>query len=302
MEIYLRKQLNKFSEIFATTQLHVIEEEDLDVGRTYRVIDSVNDIDDTFLVSKIIMNYPNTKGDIVTVGDELWKTDDWSVQVWDRLKRLEEQQTETTDLLVDYREFEREIKQERRYFLMKKKDRSSDGVNTFILGHHTFGVLGTQELGDAGTSLVDYCLLQGDNTYKEYCYDDTFHDSTNSSATMDTGNQEIDFSSGGIWISKKITYGVSWTYCTITLGNDDGDFTVEVSADGKSNWQEVTTGTKTELTNSTADGFYIRITDSSGFPTAFGTWGAIGGSGSLSPTYDEYGNYDDPAIKAILEE
>lgn len=191
-EVYAQKQLDKFGVVFATTELLVIEEEDIDVGRLYTVVDNINNINGEYLTTKLELLYPNTEGDKVTIGDELWKTDDWDTEVWDRLKRLEEQQTETTDLLIDLREFSKDILYERRYFLTQKKDRSVDGINTFVLGHPTFGILGTQKLGDAGTALVDYALIQGNNEYKEYLYDEVFI-GTGSTISQDTTNRKVTF-------------------------------------------------------------------------------------------------------------
>jgi len=231
-EVYAQKQIEKYGEVFATTELKVIDEEDIDVGRLYTVIDNVNGINNQYLVSKLVMEYPNTRGDKVTVGDELWKTDNWDVQVWDRLKRLEEQQTETTDLLVDLRQFSRDITYERRYALTQTKDRSGDGTGVFILGHPTFGILGTQELGDSSATFEDYCLVQGNNKYKEYIYDDLFCDDGTSTATIDTNVRTITFSTDNLY-SKKITQGSNIKSCNITV-YFTGDITFEITADADS--------------------------------------------------------------------
>lgn len=288
-ELFMTKQLDYFKEVFATTKANVIGLDDLDVGRTYQVIDNNNTINDTFMVSEHTVIYPNTTGDEIVLGDELWKTNDWDVEIWDRFKRLEEQQTETTDLLVDVRKLERDIPIERRYMLMQKKDRSSDGVNTFVLGHPIFGVLGTQELGDAGTALVDYCLLQGRNTYKEFIYDTTFYDAGNSTGTWNTTTRQLEFTANQYVQTEKVTYGVTWSYFTLSIASATGSFTYQVSQDDGVTWQTASLNARTAFTTSSSAGVLVKITEA----------GAT--TGTIANTY-ESGKYDDAAINLTLEE
>jgi len=54
-----------------------------------------------------------------------------------------------------------------------------------------------------------------------------------------------------------------------------GSYTYELSADGGANWETVTNQVSHTFTNVGSD-LRVRITEStSGFPTAFGTWGSI---------------------------
>ena len=57
----MQNQLDKYSEVFSTTNLKIINEEDIDVGRVYRVVDNINNIDSEYLVTKHVMKYPNSK-------------------------------------------------------------------------------------------------------------------------------------------------------------------------------------------------------------------------------------------------
>ena len=172
-EVYAQSQLDKYGDVFATTSVKVTKENDFEVGRIYRTIDPFNDIDEEFLITKVVLRYPNTEGDELTIGDEIWKTDAWDVEVWDRLKRLEEQQTETTDLLIDIREFETTYIHERRWFETQVKSIAGGGAGiyghpifgiygqsrygsttgaAFVIGHSVYGIIGDGVIGDSGSS------------------------------------------------------------------------------------------------------------------------------------------------------
>lgn len=314
-ENYMQGQLDKFSEVFATTKLKIINEENIDVGRTYSVIDNVNDISDIYLVTKHLMIYPNTTGDEVVVGDELWKTDEWDIEVWDRLKRLEEQQTETADLLVHIEKFPRDIYFDRRYFQVDIKNvvgstgiyghpvfglygTAKYGATTsasFVMGHATFGVFGTSLLGETGTAeFITIRIIPGNNTYEEYLYDNTFIDESTSTGTLDTGAQTFTLADGETLVTNAIALGQTYNYGIIILGTITGgtdDIKREVSFDKKVTWQTFTDNIRTAAGVTDNLGVYIRLTNQAGGATLV-----------LNNTENTFEEITSPAIKFILEE
>jgi len=189
-EVYLNKYLSKYSEVFATTTLKI--------GNIYSVIDDTNNINSSFIITKMKVKYPYGTGDECTVGDELWKTSDWDVNVDDRVARLEEQTAETTDLLIDNKQLSRRnVYFDRRYFKILGINRTGEGENTFILGNSSFAIYNYNKLQDSGgnpsgTIYVVNGLVQGNKTYAEYIYDEEFL-SPASTATINTTTRDITF-------------------------------------------------------------------------------------------------------------
>ena len=211
-EIYAQNTLNAYSTPFISTTLKVANVEDLKPGRQYRVVDSINDIDTYLTILKIKQVYPY-KFDEVTVGDKQTRESEWETQTIDRLKRLEELESSSTDLLLHIIDLDREMIYERRYMqLLKRSVAGESGIygsalygvygtakygsvasTTFVLGSSVYGILGTGELGSNVSTYTIVKILQGDNTYKEFIYDDDFFDTSASTCAFDYTNRRITF-------------------------------------------------------------------------------------------------------------
>ena len=167
-------QLDMYSEPFYSTVLFVKGVSDLKSGVLHNVVDLIQDVNQLVMIKKIIFRFPY-RYDEVFVADKDYRTANWGADTLQRLKRLEEKQAKNSDQLTIFFDVNRDINIGRRYSKIQVKDRSSDGVDVFILGHKTFGVLGVQKLGDNSLSdWVDEKIVQGNNTYEEYCYDRDF--------------------------------------------------------------------------------------------------------------------------------
>lgn len=185
-EVYGRNQLSKYSNPFLSTTLSLNGIEDIRIGRVYEVVDNNVGIDRFLIVSYIKRQYPY-KPDEVTVGDEILKTEDFEIDVLDRIKRLEEKDGRTSDLLVQVLDYNRTFTHRRRYAYLEKKLLA----NTFVLGSAVSGILGTNVLGVNPNTFETVQIHQGNNDYQEYLYDDVFIDTANSTATLDTSNRRI---------------------------------------------------------------------------------------------------------------
>lgn len=185
-EVYGRSQLGKYSLPFLSSTLLLNGVEDVRVGRVYEVIHSSANINRFLIVSHILRKYPY-RPDEITVGDEILKTEDFDIDVLDRIKRLEEKDGRTSDLLVQVLDYDRTFIHKRRYSYLEKKSLA----NTFVLGSAAAGIIGTNILGANPNVFVTAQIQQGNNNYEEYLYDDTFIDTANSTATLDTSNRRI---------------------------------------------------------------------------------------------------------------
>lgn len=230
-EVYAQNTLDAYSTPFISTTLRVSGVEGLQPGRQYRIVDGVNEIDEFLTILKIKSVYPY-KYDEITVGDKQTRESEWEIRTTDRLKRLEELESSSTDLLLHIIDINREINYERRYTQLERRSVAGEsgiygnpifGVygtakygaaasSTFILGSSTYGLLGTSELGSSLSTYIKVKILQGNNTYKEFLYDEDFLDSDATTADWDTLNKEITFNLLGWKENTDITAGLPTTY------------------------------------------------------------------------------------------
>lgn len=108
--------------------------------------------------------------------------------------------------------------------------------------------------------------------------------------SFDTTNEEITLATGHTWTSEAIFLGTTFNKATLTLGTLTGSVTIEISANGKGNWQTLTNGTRTTLTNADATGVYIRLTENAA------------ATARVENTVDIYGQRTAPAVKLLMEE
>ena len=176
---YMLSYLDYYSLPFISSTLKVINSTPIQVGRTYQIFDSVNNINKLLAVTKIKKQYPYVS-DEVTVGDEALREIEFNLNVLDRIKRLEELTTEGEDLVIQVMLINNKINLESRY--LKQELKALD--YGFILGHPTVGILGTARLGEEYFPLEIINMVPGKNTFKELLYDDEFFDADESDAEV----------------------------------------------------------------------------------------------------------------------
>ncbi len=190
-EEFLKTQLSKFNEPFINSTLKVSRTTDMTSGQTLRIIDSDNSIDRYLLISKIKKVYPYTT-DEVTVGDEAWKTAEWFNNVNKRIRKLEEELGKNQDLLLQIIDVERTIAYDRRYIKLQKDDLTGNIV--LIWNSVPFGQWNSFKWGPGAARVTTIeAIVQGNNTYKEYLYDNDFIDESTSTATLNTTNRVVTF-------------------------------------------------------------------------------------------------------------
>lgn len=288
-EAYLQKYLEYFSTPFVTTETTVTGEFGLIPGRVHRAVDDVNDIDRQLLLTKNKVTYPY-EGDEITIGDEIWRKQSFEVNVWDRLKRLEEEQNKSGDLLVQVFDLGADIDYENRYFELQKTNVAGEsgiyGNNTygiygsskygnttsasFILGSNQFGILGTSPLGDQTSSPTTTRLAPGNDTFKEFVYDEEFYDpSASSVSSFDTANEVVTLDAGDIFITSNVAVNIPYTKARIQLkGNIDfNNLDVKITYNGGNDFLTLGSNGNTLSFPQEAAEIYLKITNTSTNPS-----------------------------------
>lgn len=260
----------------------------IEPGMIVTITDSYNSKTDVDLfVQSVVKTWPHIH-DKITVGDFIWRTVDWQAKQMQKINTLLGEMNKNQDIIVTALDLNKNLIMKRRYFEKLTKDRSSSGVDLFVLGHDTFGILGTQELGDSGESWTTVSIVQAKNIYEEYIVDTDFYDSTNSTGTSwATATQIIDVTDTNALEVGPLALGYAFTTFTVSLGDTTGTYTIEVSADGRSNWETITEDTELIVANYATTGVHLRIT-------------AVSGAISIEPSTATDGEYDAPAIKLTM--
>lgn len=247
-ENYVNTFMTRHASEFLSTTLSVTNTQDLEVGQTQTVIDSNEGINDTFIITKLRKRFPYAF-DEVEVSNEPLQIEEWEVSVEDRLKRIEEKLSQEETLVIFLRHGNRTVKIGREYAKMEKRNVSGD---TLIWGNSTFGEWNEQNWGNTlpGTDTLNQ-LFQGADIYIEDFLNDDFEGSGTASWS-NTGS--VTFTSGQIALSTSIDFNNDTiTQAKLTSTEVSGSFTYELSANGGSNWETVTSGVLHIFTNTGTD-------------------------------------------------
>jgi len=254
-ENYLNTFLARFGVDFLSTTLNVTNVIDLEVGQTVSVIDIDEGIDQTFIITRIRKTFPYAF-DEVEVNTEPLEIEEWQISIEDRIKRIEEKLAQEETLVIHLRAGNRTIKIGREWFRFDKRDVSGD---TLIWDNPTFGTWDAQDWGETlpGTDTL-FQLIQGGGIYIEDFLDDDF-EGAGTASWSNTGS--VTFTSGQIALSTSIEFNNGTiTTAKLTSTEVSGSFTYELSADGGSNFETVSSGVAHNFTSTGTD-LRFRITE-----------------------------------------
>lgn len=260
--------LEIYSDEFVTTKVkmspEIVENFNLLVGQSIRVIDDRQVIDRIMVIKKIISRFPESDVEI-DLGDKEIRVASFEYDSSLRLKRLEEEQSKAGTFVVQVKKPKHTLIVDRLDIDVIEQDYDvASGVLVLGLGSADgyfdlgTGVLGTKD--DAFLDDVQHTISQGNNIYNEDFNDTTYKDTVNTTATW-TGDGSVTFTSGQVARSSSIDFN-NGTILTAKLTSTEvsGSFTYELSADGGSNWETVTSGVKHFFTNTGTD-LRFRITE-----------------------------------------
>ncbi len=226
----------------------LVKSEDANIplrGETVNIVDTrtptVNGLALTgeYVVNKIKYKFPSAVEEL-EVGDKNWRLADWQTSTEERLKRLEEQFIRNQDILVELIDIAHipAVTANPRYrkVITENYDVSELGL---ILGHATYGLLGTHKLRTHATAFegeVNHFIQQFENSYTEDFIDTDF-DSGGNASWSTTGS--VTFTSGQVAESTSIDFGNGTiTTALLTTTEVSGSFDYEMTADG-TNWESV---------------------------------------------------------------
>jgi len=114
---------------------------------------------------------------------------------------------------------------------------------------------------DGYTSKTWIRVINYNNTFEDAFETNRFVDEDNSTGTGDySSDYDYTFASGEVLISKIIAANNTlYTKATLTVTGSDSDDTLYLSADGGSNWEEVTSATEHTFTNNSTTGIKYKI-------------------------------------------
>ena len=259
VELYGRNYLKRYSTPFRSTKVRVFDATDLEPGQSIRVIDTSNNIDDYFLIKNVKINRPY-KFDEVEIGDELLRTFEFGSNVDERIRTLEEEFGKSTDLLVHAIDLNRSIAIERRDITLGKRTIESGVLywDSDVQGDWDDFNWGDDSEGSYTTRQ----LLPGNNQFKELIYDEKYKHS-NTTATWSSTAGTIVFTDGQIYESELMSKGIDYPFLRVVLGSTTtANLKIEVSSDGKSNWEEVSHDTRTEISKTSTAGTAVKMTAS----------------------------------------
>lgn len=203
--------LSEYQEPIIKTTIRVTNVSDLKAGQTVRVIDNSNNINDNFIIVRTKRTYPYVFDEIEIVSNVIDVEDNFFVFIIKKLMNLDRQSKDDFESLIQVNSFSNESIYENRYNSLTKisitgttgiydspvfgiydtATYEDPSVGSFILGHPTFGKLGTAQLGDGGRHTVEVFLENTEKRYVELFYDDEFEDS--GTGDWDTTNEWLKF-------------------------------------------------------------------------------------------------------------
>jgi len=230
----------------------------LEIGQRVTVEDTINNKTHTVYINKLRKFFPEADMEIQVGTLHRRDGEEHIKNIMTRVKRLEEKELENEDMLLNVKQIGANLAIQRRYLKLTTRDINS----SMVYGHPTTAnsAYGTADYGDNRGTEVIQRIIHPDNKYTEEFIDDDFKDTSNTTATWGSG--EITFSSGQV--AQSLTFAKNaetYTKATMTVTKSSGTFTYEMSADGGSHWENVTSGTEHTFTNSGTE-IKWRITES----------------------------------------
>jgi hypothetical protein len=186
--LFAMELLNKHKDPVISTSLRVTNVSDIFPGQKIRVIDSQNNIDDYFIISRLTKRFPYSYDEVEVISTILDK-DDFFISVARKLKELDRQAKDDFDTLIEVKSFSNDAIYENRY--IKITNKTITGSDGFILGNPAYGILGTSTLGDPTYDESIIFMQNSERRYVELFYDEEFKDAS-TTADWDTANQWVE--------------------------------------------------------------------------------------------------------------
>lgn len=187
-----RKVLDRRSTPTISSKLEVAGVTGLSAGYKITVQDEPNGEERETLIETIKYQFPKCV-DTYEVGDGVLKGKDIVFNINERLRRIERELSRDADIIVQLLQVFRFFKPHRRYCKLIKD--SVVDTDVMIWNHPTQGIWNAKNWGSGaiGSQNTLLSLVQGQNTYAEYLYDNDFNDTGSTTATVNTTTHTVTF-------------------------------------------------------------------------------------------------------------
>jgi len=227
--LYANALLSEYKNPIISTTIRATDVSDFRPGQKVRVIDNINNIDNFFYVTKLKQSYPYMYDELEVTSEILDVDDGFFVFIIRKLMQLDRQTKDDFNFLIQVQSFTNESIYENRYVkILKTSIEGTTGiydspafgiwdtatyedtsVGSFILGHPTWGKLGTAQLGSGSRQDVYVFMENTEKRYVELFYDTEFEAS--GSGDWDTTNQYLELEDTEDSISELICYDLENT-------------------------------------------------------------------------------------------
>jgi len=259
---WAQKQVNVYGFPFKSANLKVLGVTSINIGEVYKVVDGVNGVNDSFLVQKVTFKYP-FRYDEVSVSDLTLRTAEWSMDDSQRLKRLEEKNSDNEDVLNSFIDVEQNLALRSQLDVNK----ASPDADTLYWDDDNQG---TWDDYDWGTDTPETQTLSqrthSNNIFFEDFWDDDHVDTGTTTATVSTTAHSVSFTAGQTFRSDTLfkykTTLINTARISIPVASITGSTSLYLSNDAGSSW-EATTNASTLTFATTGTDLRYRI-DSAG--------------------------------------
>lgn len=254
--LFAQEMLSKYKDPVISTLLKVTNVSNLFPGQKIRVVDSQNDIDSEFIVTRITKRYPYAY-DEIEVYSTILEKDDFFISIARKLQELDRQAKDDFNFLIQVKSFENETIYENRSLNISRTNITG---TTGIYDSLTFSIWDTSTYYDANTPFVTegVFLENANKKYVELFYDADLKDSA--TGDWDTTNQWLELEDTEDAISELIAYdrensnNNAYKSCNISItgtGLDSLDFYLGEFDGTTTTYSQVTlTGSSTSKTGS----------------------------------------------------
>ena len=261
------KLLDIYSNEFVSTRVKITPQtaEDFGIlaGQTIRIIDDRQQIDRNVVIKKTITLFPDNFVEL-ELGDKEVRIASIDFDNSKRLKRLEEEESKTGTIITANKGLKHTDVVKRRDLRVNEQDYDSgSGVSIWGAGSAEgffdwgSGLWGTDD--DAFLAEVEHTNNQADDVYDEDFNDTDYRDATTTATWTGTGS--VTFTSGQVALTESIDLNNSTiTSATLTATEISGTLLYELSANGGTNFETVTSGIKLFFANTGTD-LLCRITE-----------------------------------------
>lgn len=308
-EVRATKIIEQIGVPFNRTTLNTTNVHNLNIANQVHVIDAQQGKELDLTIQKIIYNFPSGQ-DIIDVGDEDFKMQDFVTNVAQRLRALEREQLTDVDLLTNIFDFSNSATPKQRWFKLLKRDVESDSI--WGVGfNNTAGTAVDKNWGGDGVWQGSYknspstaVLIPGQKIFQDYGWDSEFLDAS-STGTWDTSTYDtfkkgkLTLADGEVILTKILSKGLTYTAGTVDLGTvtNIDNLTIELSFDNGSNYSSVSDGVRTLISDTDTNGVLLKLTSSGATVTVENTYLSVTGH-----TNSTTGEIIAPMIKINLEE